>query len=233
MKRKPTPPRLGFTLVELLVVIAIIAVLLGLLLAAAQQVREAAARVESMNNLKQIVLATHNYADARRGQLPSIEGNRLGPQVRVSFFFAILPYIEQGSIYATYRTGSDKRPPLVRIYISPADPTYTGTIPGVTSYAANAQVFYGSPRLPQTFADGTSNTIAFGEHYSEDCKGTKYFYDGVTPDPYAHRATFADGGYEVGNGANCGDDFPITQGNPPTSTAAGGPSFTFQVAPNH
>ena len=83
----------GFTLIELLVVIAIIAILIALLLPAVQQAREAARRTQCKNNLKQLVLAMHNYHDVNN-TLP------LGMVHRANWRVSILPYLEQANVYS-------------------------------------------------------------------------------------------------------------------------------------
>jgi prepilin-type N-terminal cleavage/methylation domain-containing protein len=169
MSYQPTHPlgqRRGFTLIELLVVIAIIGILIALLLPAVQKVRDAANRAQSLNNLKQMVLACHGCNDAY-GKLPPGVGWFPGtvpvdstPSGRGTLFYFLLPFLEQDNIYQhTGSLSSNAGPTVVPIFLAPNDPTRPPTgilntqpsggvanndVPlGAISYAANCLVFGG------------------------------------------------------------------------------------------
>ncbi|HQR43646.1 MAG TPA: DUF1559 domain-containing protein, partial [Gemmatales bacterium] len=111
--------RSGFTLIELLVVIAIIALLMALLLPAIQKVREAANKMLCQSNLRQFVIAMHNYAGDYNNQLPPARGFApSGPKVDDKFrcwTHLVLPYIEQDNVAKQYdpnKRWSDATPNL-------------------------------------------------------------------------------------------------------------------------
>jgi prepilin-type N-terminal cleavage/methylation domain-containing protein len=93
----------AFTLVELLVVIAIIGILIALLLPAVQAAREAARRMQCSNNLKQLALACHNYHDTMK-VLPSRMTGPSQSEARLSWLYAVLPYMEQTALYQQINT---------------------------------------------------------------------------------------------------------------------------------
>lgn len=141
-----------------------------------EKTRAASGRVTSMNNLKQLALAMHNYADAYRGQMVSHAiYSKDNKTPLLSWRVAILPFIDQVELYKKFKLDEPWDSPnnkalipfMPKVYLDPLAPP--SKAPGLTHY----QLFVGpkaawersanGPGLPRSFPDGTSNTILIAE----------------------------------------------------------------------
>jgi hypothetical protein len=232
-------PRRGASLVEVLVVIAILGLMLGLLLGAIQGGRTTAVRLNSQNNLRQIILATHQLADQEAGKIDNLTKTAL-PKKKLytesSIHWDLLPWTHGPRVRPRNPTEEelgDYLCPRVKTYISPADPSQGHPVLQVTrgwcSYSCNMMVFDGSFTMPFSLPDGTASTIAFAERYCYSAKTGDYslYYFIFPASPESHqvndrRATFAD--------VASGDVIPVK--DPVTGqTVASRRGVTFQVRP--
>jgi prepilin-type N-terminal cleavage/methylation domain-containing protein len=183
MSVRRTRGRGGFSMIELLVVLAVLGFLLALLLPAVQKVREAAARTQTQNNLKQLVLALHNCNDVYKRMPPAFDKFG-GLKTAHSIHIYLMPFIEQQNLYNQYVQGQGNDQAVVPTFVSPADPSHPNPA-GIQDAAANLRAFStkgqntqwdapmpalgkeepGAARIPASFPDGTSNTIVFGTRY--------------------------------------------------------------------
>ncbi len=174
MRKRSRP---AFTLFQLLVVLAVLAILIGLLLPAVQKVREAANRMNSQNNLKQIGIACHNYHDTFTTFPPGVDDKHFSAAAR------LLPFLEQDALYkaidfkksADDKANADARKVVVPTFLSPRDEVRAVTPDaGATNYLFNAGakyplkdndgLFYLDSKIKfPDITDGTSNTLLTGE----------------------------------------------------------------------
>lgn len=181
----------GFTLIELLVVIAIIAILIGLLLPAVQKVREAAARTQCTNNLKQQGLALHAYHDANNA-LPKGYSRYTSAAPREgawSWMAYILPYVEQDNAWKqakTFANGGGTNwyawyNPVcelsLKVYTCPADTRGGQKYPGRANYGGSYVDYALTTYLGNS---GTTSTSMDGVLYYESKVHLTHITDGTS-----------------------------------------------------
>jgi prepilin-type N-terminal cleavage/methylation domain-containing protein len=168
---KRTKPA-GYTLLELLVVIAILLILIGLLLPAIQSVRETAARLKSINNLKQFNVATANF-ESTYGKLPSLKHAWATDEADLGFGVPNQPPFDQLHSFLGLETfdrivNEDGTSVVTQFQLmqSPGDPTLQFLLTGIAacSYSANA-ILYVNHFSYGSILDGSSNTISYAERY--------------------------------------------------------------------
>ncbi|AWM40028.1 putative major pilin subunit [Gemmata obscuriglobus] len=225
MVRRNWNEKAGFTLIELLVVIAIIAILIGLLLPAVQKVREAAARTQGQNNLKQIGLATHNYNDSI-GHLPPafVEYGPSKGYKDGSWVVHVLPYIEQDNLKRSVDTRAgdsghyyaityNQAPP--KPFINPLDPSQSNGayndsgwgIYSVTGYVANYLALGGlvnKTTSPTFILDTKKNILGVSDGTSNTIAFTARTA-ACERGPSAYRASYSSPLYNIAPYANASD----------------------------
>ena len=210
--------RSAFTLIELLVVIAIIAILIALLVPAVQKVREASARTQCLNNLKQIVLAAHSFHGVYKWLPPGRDNENFSTHAY------LLPYLDQTPLYESINfsvsyNNAANAPAMaqtVAVFLCPSN-DYEAAIPAgwaatnyrscqgsdiswsIPSTTVGGQN-YGLPNPSGAFylnsavrltniTDGTSNTAAFSEHITGDFSNSIASPDSDTFEPGTYPAT--------------------------------------------
>jgi hypothetical protein len=165
--------RAGFSRVDLLAVVFMLGLGAGAAAPAVHQANAKQDRATSINNLKQLVLATHNAHDSY-AKFPQISGTLGGKDA--TLHYQLLPFIEQGNLYQ-----SGDLSVVVKEMVGPGDRSAPAggvykRAYGTTNFAGNWLVFKGGPLAPgfggfNQIVDGTSNTVMFAERY-QMCNGT-------------------------------------------------------------
>jgi type II secretory pathway pseudopilin PulG len=164
--------RRGLTLFQLLVVMVVVVILVAFFLTAVPRLRQAAVRNQSVNNIRQLMIAIHNYQSTYNAIPPGVNDNHFSASA------LLLPYIEQDAVYRTIdfkksiddEANAAARKLHIKVFESPQDPV--GQVSpdwGATNYLYNDLIFSANPKFNlANVPDGTSNTIGIGETLKGD-----------------------------------------------------------------